>query len=370
MTSSKLFEPIDLGPNRLSNRIAMAPLTRSRATDDGVTKAMHVEYYRQRAGAGLIIAEATNISPEARGYAWTPGIYSQAQVEGWKPVTDAVHEEGGKIFLQLWHVGRISHPDLQPGGILPVAPSAIKPNAQAFTNEGMKDIPTPRALDASELPRVIEDYVKASENAKAAGFDGVEVHSANGYLLNQFLCDKTNKRDDEFGGSIENRMRFPLQVVDAVTGVWGAERTGIRISPVSPANDIADSNPAAVFTAYTDELSKRGLVYLHVIEGATRGERDPAKFKPWTLKSRFSGLYMGNNNYTRDLAIERVDKDLTDLVCFGRPFISNPDLPTRLELGAPFAAWDEATFYGGAEKGYTDYPALTTEELARYTAAV
>ncbi|SJZ85688.1 alkene reductase [Consotaella salsifontis] len=365
MTAPKLFEPIDLGPIKLKNRIAMAPLTRSRATSDGVPKAMHAEYYRQRASAGLIIAEATNISPEGRGYAWTPGIYSQEQVEGWKPVTDAVHQEGGRIFLQLWHVGRISHPDLQPGGALPVAPSAIKPRAQAFTEAGMQDIPTPRALDASELPRVVEDFVKAAENAKAAGFDGVEIHSANGYLLNQFLCDKTNKRDDEFGGSIENRMRFPLQVVDAVLGVWGGERTGIRISPVSPANDVADSNPGAVFTAYTDELSRRGLAYLHVIEGATRGDRDPARFKPWSLKERFSGLYMANNGYTHDLAVERVEQGLTDIVCFGRPFISNPDLVARLALNAPLAPWDEATFYGGDEKGYIDYPALTPEEKAR-----
>lgn len=369
MANSKLFEPIDLGPNRLSNRIVMAPLTRSRADPEDTPKQMHVDYYRQRASAGLIISEATQISKEGKGYAWTPGIYAPAHVEAWKRVTDAVHEEGGKIFLQLWHVGRISHPELQPGGALPVAPSAVKPAVKAFTEGGFKDAVTPRALDAAELPRIVEDYIEACENAKAADFDGVEIHSANGYLLDQFLRDKTNRRDDEFGGSIENRMRFPLQVVDAVVRVWGAERVGIRISPVSPANDIADSKPEALFTAYVEELSKRGLVYLHVIEGETRGNRDPASFKAWSLREHFAGAYMGNNRYDRELAIERVEKGEIDLACFGRAFISNPDLPVRLELGAPLNEWDESTFYGGDRKGYTDYPALTEEERLRYAAA-
>ncbi|MCF3936193.1 alkene reductase [Acuticoccus sp. M5D2P5] len=369
MANAELFAPIDMGPIHLANRIVMAPLTRSRAGKGDVPQAMHVTYYRQRASAGLIISEATQISPEGKGYAWTPGIHSAEQVEGWKHVTDAVHEAGGKMVLQLWHVGRISHPDLQPGGALPVAPSAVKPEMKAFTEAGFKDISTPRALEASELPRIVEDFRNAATNAKTAGFDGVEIHSANGYLLHQFLADKTNRRDDDYGGSIENRMRFPLEVVDAVVGVWGAERVGIRISPVSPANDIADSDPGSLFTAYTKALSKRGLAYLHVIEGATRGERDPAVFKPWTLKEDFSGLYMGNNNYTRALAIERVADGLADLVCFGRPFISNPDLVERLKLNAPLAKWDEATFYGGNEIGYTDYPPLTDEEVARYAAA-
>ncbi|UIJ70273.1 alkene reductase [Aurantimonas sp. HBX-1] len=368
MAQAKLFEPFDLGPIQLSNRVVMAPLTRSRATDDGDLKDMHVEYYRQRAGAGLIITEATNISPEGRGYAWTPGIFTDRQVADWKRVTDAVHEEGGKIVMQLWHVGRVSHPDLQPGGALPVAPSAVKPEMTAFTNDGMKDIPVPRALDKDELPRVVADYVKAAENAKAAGFDGVEIHSANGYLLDQFLRDGANQRTDEYGGSIENRMRFPLQVVDAVVGVWGPERVGIRISPVSPANDLRDSNPEPLFTRYVEELSKRKLVYLHVIEGETRGNRDPDKFKAWTLKEHFDGVYMGNNRYDRDLAIERVEKGETDLACIGRLFISNPDLVTRFVLNAPLAEWDEKTFYGGGEEGYIDYPSLSQEERARYAA--
>jgi len=368
MSNDVLLQPFGLGPNQLSNRVVMAPLTRSRATDAGVPRDMHVDYYRQRASAGLIITEATNISPEGRGYAWTPGIFSDEQVAAWQKVNDAVHAEGGKMFLQLWHVGRVSHPDLQPGGALPVSSSAVKPEMKAFTNDGFKDIPAPRALEASELPRVVDDFVKASENAKRAGFDGVEVHSANGYLLDQFLRDGANKRTDEFGGSIENRMRFPLMVVDAVIEVFGPERTGIRISPVSPANDLVDSDPETLFTAYVKELSKRRLVYLHVIEGATRGSRDPHEFKAWSLKQHFDGVYMGNNGYTPELAAERIAKGEIDLACFGRPFISNPDLVTRIGLGAPLAEWDESTFYGGGEKGYTDYPPLSAEELTRYVA--
>ncbi|MBO0905488.1 alkene reductase [Jiella sonneratiae] len=368
MKHEHLLQPYDLGPIALKNRIVMAPLTRSRATSDGVPKDIHVEYYRQRASAGLIVSEATNISPEGRGYAWTPGIFNDEQVAAWKKVTQAVHGEGGKIVLQLWHVGRVSHPDLQPGGALPVAPSAIAPAMKAFTEGGMKDAVAPRALEASELPRVVADYAKATENAKAAGFDGVEIHSANGYLLDQFLRDGANRRTDEFGGSVENRLKFPLMVVDAVSKVFGPERTGIRISPVSPANDLKDSDPASVFTAYVEALSARKLAYLHVVEGATRGDRDPHAFKAWSLRRHFDGTYMGNNNYTPDLAEERLAAGDIDLACFGRPFISNPDLVERIRLGAPLAEWDEATFYGGAEAGYTDYPALTEEERRRYAA--
>ncbi|MBZ8131677.1 alkene reductase [Afifella sp. IM 167] len=356
----KLFQPIDLGPTSLSNRIVMAPLTRSRADENDAPREMHVEYYRQRATAGLIIAEATQITQQGKGYAFTPGIHSDLQVERWQKVTDAVHEAGGKMFLQLWHVGRISHPDLQPNGGLPVAPSAVKPDVKAFTETGFKDIPEPRALAADELPGIVEDYRRAAQNAKNAGFDGVEVHSANGYLLDQFLRDKTNRRHDTFGGSIDNRMRFPLQVVDAVTEVWGPEHVGIRISPVSPANDCADSDPEPLFRAYVRELSERGLAYLHVIEGATRGPRQvEGAFDVTTLKQEFSGLYIGNNGYDRALAISAVEEGKTDLVAFGRPFISNPDLVERLKSNAPLAEWDETTFYGGGEHGYTDYPPLS-----------
>ena len=369
MAHNALLEPFNLGPVELSNRVVMAPLTRSRADGTDTPQQMHVEYYRQRAGAGLIISEATQISKEGKGYAWTPGIYSDAQVAAWKKVVDAVHDEGGKISIQLWHVGRISHPDLQENGQLPVSASAIKPDAKAFTENGFKDIPAPRPLDKSELPRVISDYVKAAENAKAAGFDGVEVHSANGYLLDQFLQDGTNKREDEYGGSIENRMRFPLEVIDAVVGVWGAERVGVRISPASGANDISETNPEALFTAYVKELSKRKLAYLHVIEGLIWKDRDKAAFDERKLREAFDGVYMGNNSYTQAIAEERLAAGKIDLACFGRPFISNPDLVARFELGAPLAEPDQDTFYGGDEKGYTDYPPLTKEERMRFAEA-
>jgi len=366
MADSKLFQPFDLGPTRLSNRTVMAPLTRSRATSDGVPKEMHVEYYRQRAGAGLIISEATNITVEGRGYAWTPGIYNAEQVAAWKKVTDAVHEEGGKIFLQLWHVGRISHPDLQPDGRLPVAPSAVKPSGQAFTESGFKDHVAPRALEESELPRVVEDYRVATRNAKAAGFDGVEVHSANGYLLDQFLRDGTNTRTDRYGGSVENRMRFPLEVLDAVIAEWDPGHVGIRISPVTVMGGSSESDQQGVFNAYVDEIAKRGIVYMHVIEGQTGGDRAKDNFDYGALRTRFGGTYMGNNEYDYELALKRLDEGDIDLVCFGKLFISNPDLPVRLHLGAPLTDWDKDTFYGGDEHGYTDYPSLTLEERTRY----
>ncbi|MGE4313067.1 MAG: alkene reductase [Pseudobdellovibrionaceae bacterium] len=369
MSEPKLFQPVVLGPLQLQNRIVMAPLTRSRADENDCVRDMTVTYYAQRASAGLIITEATQISKEGKGYAWTPGIYTDAQVAAWQKVTDAVHAQGGKIFMQLWHVGRISHPSLQENGALPVAPSAIQPNQKAFTETGFEDIPTPRALETAELARVVADYKKAAQNAKAAGFDGVEIHSANGYLLDQFLRDQTNKRTDEYGGAIENRMRFPLEVVDAVVSVWGADRVGIRISPVSPVNDIADSNPEALFTAYVKELSARKLAYLHVIEGDTREDRHENEFNGSQLHEFFkSGLYMGNNNYTREMAINAVESGRDDLVCFGRPFISNPDLVTRLKLNAPLAEADHSTFYGGDEKGYIDYPSLSEDEIKRYAA--
>lgn len=370
MADTSLFEPFDLGPIHLSNRTVMAPLTRSRASSDGVVKEMHVEYYRQRAGAGLIIAEATNISVEGRGYAYTPGIFNDEQVAAWKHVTDAVHAEGGKIVLQLWHVGRISHPDLQPGGGLPVSASDVKPEGKAFTEEGFKDHVQPRALETDELPRVVEDYVRATKNARAAGFDGVEVHSANGYLLDQFLRDGTNKRTDAYGGSVENRMRFPLEVLDAVIAAWDADHVGVRISPVTEmGGNNTETDPQALFNAYVDEIETRKPVYLHVIEGQTGGDRGKDGFDYHALRSRFSRAYMGNNDYDFDLAVKRLEAGEIDLVCYGKLFISNPDLPARLELGAPLAEYDNDTFYGGDEKGYTDYPALTPEERARYAQA-
>lgn len=355
-----LFDPVRLGPYTLSNRIVMAPLTRSRADDEGVPGELQAKYYSQRASAGLIVSEATNISPQGKGYIRTPGIWSPEQIAGWKLTTKAVHDKGGRIFLQLWHVGRVSHPDIQPGGALPVAPSAVRAeNQKAYTYEGFKDLVTPRALETAEIPGIVADYSRAAKNALEAGFDGVEIHGANGYLLQQFLSDKTNKRTDRYGGSIENRTRIVVEVVDAVTKVWGGDRVGIRLSPLTKFADIGDSNPEPVYLSLIEQINPYNLSYIHVIEGDTQGERHPAGgFDLQKLRRAFNGLYMANNNYTLDLAIEAREKNLADLICFGRPFISNPDLVERLRKGAPLTPADPATFYAGDEHGYIDYPAL------------
>ncbi len=357
--ASILFSPFRLGDIELKHRIVMAPLTRTRATHGNDAPNDHnAEYYRQRASAGLIISEASQISQQGQGYIWTPGIYSQAQVEGWKKVTDAVHEAGGKIVIQLWHVGRISHVSLQPHGNAPVAPSAIRAKGQTFIEGGFVDVSEPHALTIDEIKSVVRDYVAAAENAKKAGFDGVEIHGANGYLIEQFLKDKTNHRTDEYGGSIENRLRFALEVVDAVLGVLPRERVGIRLSPVTPANDISDSDPAKVYFPLVEQLSARGLAFIHVIEGATAGPRDYAPFDYVALRKTFSGAYIANNGYTRDLAIETLRENRADLIAFGIPFIANPDLVERLRRNAPLNKPDQPTFYGGDAHGYTDYPAL------------
>jgi N-ethylmaleimide reductase len=360
LASTDLFDPVQLGPYTLANRIVMAPLTRSRATDDGVPGELQATYYAQRASAGLIVSEATNISAQGKGYIRTPGIWTKEQVEGWKLTTKAVHDKGGRIFLQLWHVGRVSHPDLQPGGALPVAPSAVPAeNQQAYTYEGFKPMVTPRALETDEIPGIVADYAHAAECAKEAGFDGVEIHSANGYLLQQFLSDKTNKRTDRYGGSIENRTRIVVEVVVAVTKVWGGDRVGIRLSPLTKFADIGDSNPQPVYLSLIEQLNPLGLAYIHVIEGDTGGERHPAGgFDLQKLRRAFNGLYIANNNYTLELALEARAKNFADLICFGRPFISNPDLVERLRRGAQLSAADPNTFYAGEEKGYIDYPAM------------
>jgi N-ethylmaleimide reductase len=353
-----LFDPVQLGPYKLANRIVMAPLTRSRADDDGVPGELQATYYGQRASAGLIVTEATNISAQGKGYIRTPGIWSPKQVEGWKLTTKAVHDKGGRIFLQLWHVGRVSHPDLQPGGVLPVAPSAVRAEKQqAYTYEGFKPLETPRALETAEIPGIVADYAHAAKCAKEAGFDGVEIHSANGYLLQQFLSDKTNKRTDRYGGSIENRTRLVVEVVEAVTKVWGGFRVGIRLSPLTKFADIGDSNPEPVYLSLIDQINAFDLAYIHVIEGDTGGERHPVGgFDLQKLRRAFNGLYMANNNYELELGIEARTKNLADLICFGRPFISNPDLVERLRSGAPLAQPDPNTFYAGEAHGYTDYP--------------
>lgn len=362
VASTDLFDPVQLGPYTLSNRIVMAPLTRSRADDAGVPGELQATYYAQRASAGLIISEATNISAQGKGYIRTPGIWTPEQIEGWKLTTKAVHDKGGRIFLQLWHVGRVSHPDLQPGGALPVAPSAVRAeNQQAYTYDGFKPLETPRALETDEIPGIVADYAHAAECAKKAGFDGVEIHSANGYLLQQFLSDKTNKRTDRYGGSIENRTRIVVEVVDAVTKVWESSKVGIRLSPLTKFADIGDTNPEPVYMSLIEQINPFGLSYIHVIEGDTGGERNPpGSFDLQKLRHAFKGLYMANNNYTLDLALEARANNLADLICFGRPFISNPDLVERLKTGAKLAEPDPNTFYAGDEKGYIDYPTMDT----------
>jgi N-ethylmaleimide reductase len=359
MDATDLFSPFSLGPLTLANRIVMAPLTRSRAGEGGAPVPLNAEYYAQRASAGLIISEATNISPQGKGYAFTPGIHTEKQVAGWKLVTHAVHANGGKIFCQLWHVGRISHPSLQPDGELPVAPSAVRPNVKAFTETGMQDCVTPRALRLDEMPGLLDQYRHAARCAKEAGFDGVEIHAANGYLLHQFLSEKTNLRSDAYGGTVENRARLALEVTEAVAEIWGGERVGIRLAPVTPANDIAGGDPTPVFTYLVEELNRFSLAYVHVVEGATGGPRDVAPgFDFQALRRRFRGAYMANNGYDLKLALEARAKNLADLVCVGRPFIANPDLVERWRSGAPLNTPDATTFYGGGVRGYTDYPFL------------
>jgi len=358
MSVTTLFEPYTLGDIPLSNRIVMAPLTRNRASAGLVPGPNAAEYYAQRASAGLIISEASQISQQGQGYQDTPGIYTQDQIAGWRVVTDAVHAAGGKIFLQLWHVGRISHVDLQKDGGAPVAPSAIPAKGKTFVNNGFVDVSAPRALELAELPGVIEDYRKAAANAIVAGFDGVELHGANGYLLDQFAKDGANHRTDAYGGSVENRARLMLEVAAAVVAEIGAGRTGIRLSPVSPANGISCSDPQTQFDFIVRELDKLGLVYLHVVEGATGGARDNAPFDYHALRTAFRNAYIANNGYDLSLATQMLAAGKADLIAFGRPFIANPDLVARLKTGATLAEPDRATMYGGGAKGYTDYPAL------------
>lgn len=356
--SDKLFSPARAGDLDLANRVVMAPLTRNRADNEtGEVGDLHVKYYAQRAGAGLIITEATQISPEGKGYVGTPGIHSPEQVAAWKKVTDAVHAKGGRIVVQLWHVGRISHVSLQPGGQVPVAPSAVAAKAQTFTPAGFEDTSTPRALREDEMPRVVADYIHAARAAREAGFDGIELHAANGYLLDQFLKDGPNRREDGYGGSVGNRARLLFEVLDGLETVWAPGRIGIRLSPWSGFNDASDSDPDGSFGAVVERLNGRGLAYLHLIEGSTGGARDGA-FD--ALRAKWTGVYMANNGYDRDLAMARVGDGQVDLVAFGRPYIANPDLAERLERDAPLNEGDQATYYGGGAEGYVDYPALET----------
>lgn len=354
-----LYSPAKLGEITTSNRIMMAPLTRNRAAPGNVPQDMNVEYYRQRATAGLIITEASQVSPQGVGYPSTPGIYSSEQVAGWKKVTDAVHAEGGRIFIQLWHVGRISHPSLQPNNALPVAPSAIKPHGEAVTYEGMQAFVEPHALEQDEIKAIINDYKQAAENAKAAGFDGIEVHAANGYLLDQFLRDGANQRKDEYGGSLENRYRFLAEVLDAVIQVWGPSHVGVRLSPENAFNDISDSNPQETFNYVAQQLGKLGLAYLHVLEGNMMGGDKKVDYQK--LKSNFAGHYMANCGYTFETAQEAIQQGKADSIAFGSLYIANPDLVERFRVSAELNTPNPDTFYGGNEEGYTDYPFMEKE---------
>ena len=349
---SKLFDPIRVGDLELPNRVIMAPLTRSRAVGgDRVPNALMAEYYVQRASAGLILTEATAVTPQGVGYADTPGIWSDEQVKGWKMVTDAVHAAGGRIFLQLWHVGRISDPVFLDGA-LPVAPSAIPAAGHVSLVRPKRAYATPRALDTEEIPGIVAAFRKGAENAKLAGFDGVEIHGANGYLLDQFLQDKTNKRTDAYGGSLENRARLMLEITDACIDVWGASRVGMHLAPRGDAHDMGDSNPAKTFGYVATELGKRGIAFI-----CAREALGPNRLGP-QLKKAFGGVYIANEKMTRDSAEQVVASGEADAVAFGQLFIANPDLPKRLKLNAPLNAPQPETFYHPGAEGYVDYPAL------------
>ncbi len=348
---SQLFTPMVLGDLHLPNRIWMAPLTRSRSGTGRLPNAMNAEYYRQRASAGLILSEATSVTPEGVGYADTPGIWSAEQVQGWSAVTRAVHEAGGHIFLQLWHVGRVSHP-LFLDGALPVAPSAIAPSGHVSLVRPMTPYVVPRALAREELPRIVEQFRLGAANAQAAGFDGVEIHGANGYLLDQFLQDRTNQRTDEYGGSLENRARLMLEVTDAVISVWGASRVGMHLAPRGDSYDMGDSDPLATFGYVARELGRRGIAFIAAREHRGAGRIGPA------LRQAFGGVYVANEAFDQASAEAVLAAGEADAVAFGKLFIANPDLPRRFREGASLNTPDSQTFYAGGARGYTDYPAL------------
>lgn len=357
MTNKTLFEPYTLGSLSLSNRIVMAPLTRNRAGAGLVPSELAAKYYAQRASAGLIVTEATQVSRQAQGYQGTPGLYTPEQIADWRKVTDAVHAKGGRIFVQLWHVGRVSHVDLH-GGEAPFAPSAIRAETKTFVNNGFTDVSQPRALEAEEIPGIVEDFRKAAANAIEAGFDGVEVHGANGYLLDQFLRETANVRTDAYGGSVENRARLLIEVTAAVASQIGAQRTGVRLSPVSPASGIVlSSDEQPQFNHVVEALDGLGIAYIHVVEGATGGPRDATPFDFDALRQRFRNTYIANNGYDLELARSRLGAGKADLFAFGHHFIANPDLVERLKTGTPLAQMNPATIYGGGAQGYTDYPA-------------
>ena len=364
--AATLLTPVTLGALTLANRIVMAPMTRNRAGPGNVPQLLNVEYYRQRASAGIIITEATQISPHGLGYPGTPGIHDAEQVTGWLAVTEAVHKAGGRIVLQLWHVGRASHSSLLPDRALPVAPSAIPIEGETFTGDGMKTFETPRALETEEIPKIVEQFQIGAANALAAGFDGVEIHGANGYLLDQFTRDGSNKRVDHYGGTIDNRIRLPLEVTQAVTSVWGAERVGYRVSPFQKFNTMSDSDPKATFAHLTAALDELGIGYLHLVEADapgpvavnTKSNKIPGTRHPLftQLRDLFDGPLIVNSGYDGVRGNAVIASGAADLVAYAKLFLANPDLPRRFKLAAPLNEPDKATFYGGGAKGYTDYP--------------
>ena len=356
-----LFAPFQLGPYELPNRLVMAPMTRSRAGEGNTVTELTVEYYAQRASAGLIVTEGTQVSPQGVGYTHTPGIHTGAQAAAWRRVTDAVHAEGGRIFAQLWHVGRVSHPSFH-GGALPVAPSAIGFEGQVFTYEGMHPYVAPRALETDEIAGVVAQFAAAARLAYDAGFDGVELHGANGYLIDEFLRDGSNQRTDAYGGSVENRVRFLVEVTAAVVEVWGGDRVGVRVSPRNPGNGMSDSDPVATFVHAAEALNPFGLAYLHVLEPIAGPMAVPGERVTPALRKAFRGPLVANGGYTAETGNAVIASGEADLVAYGAAFLANPDLPNRFRQGAPLNDPDRATFYGGDARGYTDYPTL--EELA------
>jgi len=354
MSTENLFTPAIISELNLSNRMVMAPMTRNRAAAGCVPQDMNVTYYRQRASAGLIITEASQVSAAGVGYPATPGIYSDEQIAGWKKITDAVHEEGGHIYIQLWYCGRISHPDLLPDNQVPVAPSALRPEGDAITYEGLKPFVEPRVLEKSEIKEIVSQYKHATQAAKQAGFDGVEVHAANGYLIDQFLRDATNLRTDEYGGSAENRMRFLNEVLDAVCEAWDSSHVGVRLSPENSFNSMSDSNPQKHFKYFLTELNSRNLAFVHILEADMMTKERNLDYR--ALRDAYSGVYIANNGYDKTRAEAAIAAGDCDLVAFGIPFLANPDLVYRYQHDLEINEADQNTFYGGNETGYTDYP--------------
>lgn len=352
--SQDLFSPVTVGDLELANRMVMAPMTRNRANTENAPDSLTTTYYQQRATAGLIITEASQISAEGVGYPATPGIYSEAQVAGWRQVTDAVHAKGGHIFIQLWYCGRISHPSLLPEQQTPVAPSALTPEGEAITYEGPQAFVEPRALTSNEIPGIVSQYKHAALMAKQAGFDGIEVHSANGYLIDQFLRDGSNQRSDEYGGNVENRMRFLNEILDTVCEVWPSHRVGLRLSPENSFNSMSDTNPQAHFAYFIEQLNPRQLAYLHILEGDMMTKQSQVDYR--ALRDIYKGIYMANNGYDKARAQASLANGDSDLVAFGIPFLANPDLVYRFQNDLPLNEADQNTFYGGDSHGYTDYP--------------